>query len=152
MTLFVTIVSVAPLMISYLIGAVIVFSANSIIEKKLGHETFLGYVLDYLLGLPYVLLLTVITYIELVLLLLLKVKPFDELVSLGLSTNIIIGFAAGCIHIFIMLIISAVDLQITFGGKSYGNRFGFLFNASILFLKFIGGITLLFLVTLHLSH
>jgi hypothetical protein len=144
--------SVATLMISHLIGAVIVFSASAIIEKKLGHETFLGYGLDYLLGLPFIVLWTVITYVELALLLSFEVNPFDKLTSLGLSTNIIIGFSAGCIHIFIMLLISAIDLQITFGGKTYGNRFELLFNASILFLKVFGGITLLYLVALHLAH
>jgi len=92
MSLLDQLASVSILMVSFLAGGIVVLTADFFIEKKLGHEGFLGDDVDYLIGVFSTLILTLVTSAELLLMLVFDIKIFSNILYLGMLQTIAIGF------------------------------------------------------------
>ncbi len=134
-----------PLIVSYLIAAIAVVSIVAFIEMKTGYETFLGYGLDYLMGLPIVFLITLITFSEFAILISMGAEPLGELLSLDVEQQMLIGFLVGGIHFTIMGLVAYIGLSLTFINKAYNPRAAEVSDLIIKILWVTGGLPLFFI-------
>ena len=152
MTLFEIIVSVAPLMISYMAGTLVISIYALKSWEKQGGETFLGYEMDLIANIFQSIFFATITYAMLVIALKFEVAPFIEIVSLGMLEKVIIGFAIGCAYEIIGMLIATIRNKVLFGRETYNERLDIPFRVfGLLYVPFCG-IALFYLVALYLSN
>ena len=151
MTLFEIIVSVAPLMISYMAGTIVISIYAMKSWEKQGGETFLGYEMDLIANIFQSMFFATITYAMLVIALKFEAPPFSEIVSLGMLKKVITGFAIGCAYEIIGMLIATIRNKVVFE-RGYNKRLEKPFSVfALLYIPFFG-IALLYLVALYLSN